>query len=234
MRGLRTQLLTVGLIVLAASPAFAQRQPGGRGNFTMDASRLLGIKEVQDELKLTDDQKAAITKVTDKYKDDLATARADRSDAGRAKMTELRKSQNDDLTKALPDILKADQVKREKQLLVQASREQAFTKDDVVTALKLTDDQKKSIKDSADTLQKDIMDLMANAGQGADRATAFTKARTMRQEGLDKIVASLTDDQKKTWKDLTGDKFDFPAPQRGNRPGRTPPPATTTPPKTDK
>jgi hypothetical protein len=236
MRGLHTKVLTLAMVVLAASPAFAQRQPGGRGNFTMDASRLLSIKEVQDELKLTDDQKAAITKITDKYKDDIATARADRSEAGRAKMTELRKSQNDDLTKALPDILKPDQTKREKQLLVQAAREQAFTQDDVATALKLTDDQKKSIKESAETLQKDIMDLMANAGQGADRATAFTKARTMRQEGLDKIVASLTDDQKKTWKDLTGDKFEFPAQQRGqrgNRPGAAPP-AATTPPKTDK
>ena len=236
MRGLHTKILTLAMIVLAASPAFAQRQPGGRqgGGAPMDASRLLSIKEVQDELKLTDDQKAAITKITDKYKDDLATARADRTDAGRAKMTELRKSQNDDLAKALPDILKPEQTKRENQLLVQSAREQAFAKDDVATALKLTDDQKKSIKDSADTLQKDVADLMQNAGQGADRATAFTKARTMRQEGLDKIVASLTDDQKKTWKDLTGDKFEFPAQQRGNRPGATPPTPPATPPKTDK
>jgi Spy/CpxP family protein refolding chaperone len=240
MRGFHAKILTLGLVVLAASPAFAQRQPGGRGGRggAMDASRLLTIEAVQTELKLTDDQKAAITKITDKYKDDIATARADRSDAGRAKMTELRKSQNDDLTKALPDILKPDQVKREKQLLVQAAREAAFTKDDVVTALKLTDDQQKSIKESAAALSKDIMDLMANAGQGADRTAAFTKARTMRQEGLDKIVNGLTDDQKKIWKDLTGDKFDFPAPQGrqgGNRtPRTTTPPATPPKPATDK
>jgi hypothetical protein len=237
MRGIHAKILTLGLVVLAASPAFAQRQPGGRGQQPMTAARLLTIDKVQEELKLTDDQKAAITKVTDKYKDDIATARADRSDAGRAKMTELRKAQSDDLTKALPDILKPDQIKRENQLLVQAAREQAFTKDDVATALKLTDDQKKTIKDSADTLQKDIMELMQSAGQGADRAATFTKARTLRQEGLDKIVNGLTDEQKKTWKDLTGEKFEFPAPQRGqrgNRPARTTPPATTTAPKTDK
>ena len=152
-------------------------------------------------------------------------------------MTELRKSQNDDLTKALPDILKADQIKREKQLLVQAAREAAFTKDDVVTALKLTDDQLKSIKESAAALSKDIMDLMASwPGRPHQWPPLITKARTMRQEGLDKIVNSLTDDQKKVWKDLTGDKFDFPAPQRrqpgtgtGTRTPRTTPPA---PPKT--
>ena len=216
MRSLHVKILTVGLVLLAASPAFAQRQRGGPRQ--MGPAQLLAIDKVQEELKITDDQKAAVTKITDKYKDDIAAAR---QNMDRQKAADLAKQQNDDLEKAIPDILKADQLKRFKQLEVQAAGLNAFSKDDVATALKLTDDQKKSIKDSQDELQKDVQDLFQNAGQGGDRAAAMQKIQTMRKDALDKVVNTLNDDQKKTWKDLTGEKFEFPAPMgRGNRGNR--------------
>ena len=218
MRSLHVKILTVGLVLLAASPAFAQRQRGQFGPRQMGPAQLLAIDKVQEELKITDDEKAAITKITDKYKDDIAAAR---QNMDRQKAAELTKQENDDLEKAVPDILKADQLKRFKQLEVQSAGLQAFSKDDVATALKLTDDQKKSIKDTQDELQKDIMDVFQNAGQGGDRAAAMQKVRTMSKDALDKVLNGLTDDQKKTWKDLTGDKFEFPAPMgRGNRGNR--------------
>jgi hypothetical protein len=217
MRSLHVKVLTVGLVLLAASPAFAQRQRGGFGGRQMGPAQLLAMDKVQEELKITDDQKAAVTKITDKYKDDIAAAR---QNMDRQKAADLAKQENDDLEKALPDILKADQLKRFKQLEVQAAGLQAFSKDDVATALKLTDDQKKSIKDTQDELQKDVQDLFQNAGQGGDRAAAMQKIQTMRKDALDKVVNTLSDDQKKTWKDLTGEKFEFPAPMgRGNRGG---------------
>ncbi len=211
MRRVSTTVLSIGLMVLAVSPAFAQRQPGrGMGGRQMGPAALLAMDKVQTEIKITDDEKAAVTKITDKYKDDIAAAGQDRD-----KRAELVKNENADLEKALPDILKADQLKRFKQLEVQAAGLQAFSKDDVVTALKLTDDQKTAIKATTDGLQKDMQDLFANAGTGT--RPDFTKIAGMRKDALDKVVNGLTDDQKKTWKDLTGDTFEFPAPMRGNR-----------------
>ena len=35
------------------------------------------------------------------------------------------------------------------------------------------------------------------------------KVQTLRTEAMDKVVKGLSDDQKKTWKDLTGDKFEL-------------------------
>ncbi len=97
----------------------------------------------------------------------------------------------------------------------------------MATALKLTDAQKTSIKQASDDLQKDMQDLFTNAGQGT--RPDFTKITAMRKDALDKVVNGLTDEQKKEWKDLTGEKFDFPAPMRrpgGNRGNRgNPPPA---------
>jgi hypothetical protein len=217
MRNLRVTILTVGLVVLAASPAFAQRQRG-QFNRTRGAADLLAIDKVQDELKLTDDEKASFTKITDKFKDDIASAR---QNMDFQKMGDLRKQQNEAVDKAAPDILKPDQLKRFKQLEVQAAGLQAFAQDDVVTALKLTDDQKKSIKEATDDLSKDIQDLFSNIGNDrTKRQEAFTKVQTMSKDALDKVVDGLKDEQKKTWKDLSGDKFDFPPPmRRGNQGG---------------
>ncbi len=214
MRRVHTTLLTIGLMVLAASPALAQRQPGGRfgGNRQVGPAQLLAIPEVLTEIKATDDEKAAVAKITDKYKDDIAAAR---TNMDRQKATDLQKQENDDIVKAIPDIFKPDQVKRLNQLIVQRESLQAFTKDDVATALKLTDDQKKSIKSTVDDLQKDSQDLFQGAqGDRTKMAEIRTKIQTMNKDALDKVVNGLTDDQKKEWKELTGEKFDFPAPMR--------------------
>ena len=217
MRSVSARLLTAGLLVLVASTAFAQ-PPGGRMRTPPSAASLLRSEKVQTELKLTDDQKAQITKITDKYKDDIATARTNQDFAKRAELT---KSMNADLEKALPDLLKADQTKRLNQLLVQVSGLDAFAKDAVKSALKLTDAQTKTIDDQKAEIQKDSEDLLKDVGTDrAKRREAFTKIQAMRTDALTKVLAGFTDDQKKAWTDLTGDKFEFDF-GRGQRRPRT-------------
>jgi Spy/CpxP family protein refolding chaperone len=221
MRNVCAKVLTIGLVVLAASPAFAQRQgrggPGGRGGFEMTPAQLLGMEKVQEELKITDDQKAQFTKITDKYKEEMATAR---KDMNREKITELRKAETEDFDKAIPTVLKPDQVKRLKQLEVQAGGIRALSKEDVQTALKLTDDQKKSIKDSEDELRKDVQEMFQSAGGDRTKmAEMFTKVQGMQKEALEKAVNGFTPDQKKEWTELNGAKFEFPARTGGRRPG---------------
>ena len=143
MRSVYAKVLAAGLIALAASPAFAQPPrpggPGGPGGFGQQqppsVGRLLANDKVQEELKLTDDQKAAVKKASDevnaKYKDDLDKAR---SGMDFQKMGELRKTMSADLEKALADVLKPEQTKRVKQIQVQAAGLAAFSMDDVQTA----------------------------------------------------------------------------------------------------
>jgi len=215
MRRVAAKLLTAGLLVLAASPAFAQPQPGGflaRMLQAPAAAVLLRDEKVQTELKLTDDQKAAFTKIGDKYKDDIAKARADMD---RKKAGELFTAQSAEVDKAVPDVLKADQIKRLNQLEVQAASFGAFSKDDVATALKLTDVQKKGVEEAKTGIEKDAADIFKDAqGDREKMADAFKKVQGMRKDALDKIVATLSDDQKKTWTSLNGDKFEFSPPRR--------------------
>jgi hypothetical protein len=217
MRSVCANLLTAGLFVLVASPAFAQ-PPGNRGmRPPATAASLLRQDKVKTELKLTDDEKEKVAKVTDKYKDDLAAAGQDREKRG-----ELYKAMNADLDKALPTILNADQTKRLNQLVVQASGLDAFSKDDVKTALKLTDKQTKEIDDQKAAVTKDAEDLMKDVGTDRQkRREARQKVQALRTDAMDKIVASFTDDQKKEWTALTGDKFTFDFGRQGGRRPRT-------------
>jgi Spy/CpxP family protein refolding chaperone len=208
MRTVSGTFLTAGLALLAAVPAFAQ-QPGGflRMMQEPNAAMLLRDPKVQEELKLTDDQKEKFQKIGEKYKDDLQKAFGDRDFK---KVGELMKQVGDDVEKAAPDILKADQVKRLKQLEVQAGGLGAFAKENVATALKLTDKQKKDIGEAKTDLEKDATDLLKDAaGDREKMGEAFKKVTAMRKEAVDKIVNGLTDEQKKEWKELTGEKFEF-------------------------
>ncbi len=203
----------------AFGPGFGAGGGAGRG-FSVGA--LLRNDQVQEELKLTDDQKGDVQKagetVRAKYKDEMDKARADMDFQ---KMGELQKTQGEDLEKAVAGVLKADQTKRLKQIQVQVAGLAAFSMDDVQSALKLTDAQKKEIKDVTDGLQKDTQDAFQGAqGDREKMADAMKKIQTLRTDALDKIVKGLTDDQKKEWKDLTGDKFELSFGRPGGRPGR--------------
>ena len=218
MRNLYARAPLAGLLVLLASPAFAQ-PPGGRFGGMMQepsAAMLLRDDKVQTELMLTDDQKAQFKKIADKFRDDIQKARDDKDFK---KMFELFQTASAEVDKQLPDILKPDQVKRLKQLELQAAGCAAFTKDDVQTALKLTDAQKKEITATQDDIKKDAADLLKDAQGDMDKMReAFKKIQGMRKDALAKVMDSLTDDQKKAWKDLAGDKFEF-SPPGSRRPG---------------
>ena len=218
MRSVCANLLTAGLFVLVASPAFAQ-PPGNRGmRQPPTAASLLRSDKVKTELKLTDEEKDKITKITDKYKDDLATARSSRD----RDKTQADKSMNADLEKALPTILNADQTKRLNQLVVQASGLDAFSKEDVKSALKLTDKQSKEIEDQKAQVTKDAEDLMKDVGTDRQkRREAGQKVQALRKDAMDKVLASFTDEQKKEWNDLTGEKFTFDFGRQGGRRPRT-------------
>lgn len=229
----RSRLALVGgflaLTLLTGTTALAQggggggggRGGGGRFGGGMMMGRgggglqLLTMKEVQTELKMTQDQ---IDKATAKQQEMMQQMRDARQNGGTPPdPAEMQKTQE----KAVADILNADQLKRFKQLQLQREGVQAFNRKEVAEALKLTDDQKTKIKD----IQKKEADDRTAAMQGVDfrnmtpedRQKLMDKNMEMQKASNDQILAVLTDDQKKTWKDMQGEPFKFPAagPRRG-------------------
>jgi hypothetical protein len=201
-------VVAVGLAALLARPAAAQfRGGGGFGG----AGQLVGQKAVQDELKLDKDQidkaDAAIKKVREDHKDDLAKARD--QNTSMEERAEIMKKVADDTEKALKDVLKPDQLKRLKQIQLQVRGVGAFAQEEVQTALKLTQEQKDDIKTIAEDTRKGTMEAFQGAaGDPTKFADVRKKVQALNAEGMDRISKILKDDQKKSWQEMIGDKFD--------------------------
>ena len=99
----------VAVVALTAAPALAQRQRGGFGGGAM----LLGQKSVQEELKLSEDQKKKVTEITAKFQGLGALSQDER----RQKVEEITKEVN----QFIKDDLKPEQGKRLKQIGLQFS-----------------------------------------------------------------------------------------------------------------
>src|SRR5258707_634160 len=225
MRSFATAALSVAVMAFAASVCLAQGRPGGGMGLQPEGPALLLNASVQEELKLTDDQKAELKKLADKRQEAVRKARQDNKDDKdklQAAMKEITDDINKSATKTL-DSLKDDQKKRFKQIGVQVKGIRAFSDDEVAKTLKLTDKQKEEAKTQAEDLQKDVRELMTGAGRDPEkRAEAQKKATELTTKATDKVVSSFSDDQKKTWKELTGEKFTYkpdPMPGGGGKKG---------------
>jgi len=211
MRPFGKLVLTVGALGLLASPAWAQQ---GRGGFGMGGGAgFLMVPAVQKDLKLSEEQ---IGKVHDtlresreKHADDFrAIFEAPREERA-AKQSALSKTVNDELKKSLS--LSDEQSKRFDQIVLQTRGLQAFADSSVAEKLKLTDDQKSKIRELAEAGGRAGAGAFNKDASKEERAEAAKKAFATRRENLAKVHAMLSDDQKKAWKELTGEPIEIPA-----------------------
>jgi delta 1-pyrroline-5-carboxylate dehydrogenase len=229
MRTLGCFILALGLAAVLASPSLAQQPRQGRGGFGFGTGQggvgaLIRMEAVQKELKMEKDQtdKAteAVKKVQDKHADEYTKLRDLSQEERRTKTTELTKVVNDETYAALETVLKPEQTKRLKELELQRAGVAAFTRADVQTALSLNDEQKGKVKAISEESATKLRELMGGGrGQGGQRPMRGAGARPdqakiteLRKEYMDKAVAVLNDDQKKTWTSLVGTAFTFPPP----------------------
>ena len=209
MRTFGKSILALGALCLLAGQAHAQ----GRGGMGMGGIRLYTNKSVQKELKLTEDQTKKVNETVadlgEKYQDRLQEAR---SSQDFPQMQKLNQEMVADARKALADTLKPEQSKRFGEIALQQMGVQAFGNPMVMKTIKLTDDQTSKVT----TLQTEMRDKMMELRQGFqdDREGTMKKMADLRTEMLGKAVALLTDDQKKSWKDMIGEPFEVkPDPQ---------------------
>lgn len=225
---MRWQLLAaVAVAAVAAGTSQAQRQPGGGGMRQQTPLYMTALtnEDLQKDLKVTDDQKKSLKEVMDKAAD-IAKKRAELFTGGqpdREKMTELQTASTkltEEAKTATDKAFTDDQKKRIKQIDVQRMGFAAFANEDVVKAMKFTDDQKAKLKTVSEEYTKARADLQKEYGLGggggarpmidAEKMAEYTKKSTaLSTETMDKAKKELTDDQKKTWTELTGAAFDL-------------------------
>lgn len=216
MRTFSKLVLTLGVAVLLASPALAQRGdrpgggPGGRGGFG-GSLMLLSNKSVQEELKLSDEQatkaQQAAREVREKHQGDFEKIRELQGEEQRTKRQEVMKAYGEDSRKAMAGVLQPEQAKRLRQIELQASGAQAFANPEVQEALKLTAEQKEKIRDIGEDSREEMREIFESAS--GDREEAMKKVTELRKETMTKVAALLTADQKESWKELTGEAFEI-------------------------
>ena len=235
MKSIARWILTAVLAVTVAGAAQAQRQQPGGGNRPGGGGVQIGLvltnKDLQDELKVTDDQKGKLKDVTAKQAE-MTKKMADLRSGGqpdRTKMQEAIKEMTtltEEVKKVTDEVLTADQKKRFKQLEIQAMGLRAFANVDVVKELAITDDEKKALKEIADATATDTAALRKELGlpaQGGGRPTGggtatppdaealkkfAEKSKPMTEAAMEKSVKAMTADQQKKWTEMIGVKFD--------------------------
>jgi hypothetical protein len=214
MQKIGTLVAALAVGVVLAAPARAQQGRGGFGMFGGGGYALVGNKSVQQELKLSDEQTQKATKLAEdlrakaREKMEGLSQEEQRGEKGR----EIRQALNEEAKGSVKDILKTDQLVRLDQIILQQRGLQAFADAKVQEKVSLSDDQKTKIKEIAgdiQTRQRELRQEFAN-----DRQGAMQKMMALRKEGMDKALGVLTDSQKKSWKELTGEPFEVKFEQR--------------------
>lgn len=223
MRRLLGCLMLVGaLVVVTVSSVEAQFGFGGFGKQT--AASLVMNKSVQEELKLTDEQKKAFT---DGQKEsfglmgkmdfaEMAKLKDLKAEERDAKIAEMMKPLNEFNEKLLEKNLKPEQTKRLNQIVRQQAGVQVFAQADVQKELGFTDEQKKKVKGILDDLKEDVAEITKSGTEkgkggfgGRLTAEAREKINKLNTKAKETIIDGLTADQKTKWKDSVGEPFEL-------------------------
>jgi Spy/CpxP family protein refolding chaperone len=209
-------VVAVGLLVAATAAAQGPGGPpfGGFGGFGGNLAGMIPLnKQLQDELKVSKEQADKLTdafaKVRDDLKDDLAKLRErDTTPQDREK---IMKKMTDGNAKAVDSVLKPEQVKRLHQIENQQAGVAMFGKPDVKDALKLSDKQVEEVATINKDLQKDLRELSGDrpGGFGGFDPESVKKRQDLQKTAMDNVRKVLSDKQKETLKDLTGEPFEL-------------------------
>jgi Spy/CpxP family protein refolding chaperone len=226
-RFLRLTLPVLGICLLVGNVAFAQGR-GGRGMRPMSGGALMGVDQVQKELKITDEQKTKIGEVLQSLRPPEGTNFGNMSQEERDKFfADMQKKGEEAGKKIQAEVLTPEQTSRFKQVELWVAGSRAlFENAEVGKQLTLTEDQKGAIKTITEESDKKIGELFrASFGQGVsdeDRAKNREQIDTLRNETNAECMAVLTDDQQAKLTKMKGPKFQLDMSQlgRGRRGGQ--------------
>jgi hypothetical protein len=188
-------VLVVAAVFVAIARPGEQAVPEG----TTIKLLLLRQKSVQQELKLSADQKQKIADFTHKQHEEFL-------ESEKLGATE-RKKKHADMEKEnaafLKDALAANQRKRLDQIAMQITALHHLLIPDVARELKLTDAQLQKFK----VLQKEARKELVNVIHAKEAKGRNKKLAKLREDTREKILAVLTDAQKEQVREMVGPAF---------------------------
>lgn len=161
---------------------------------------LLRQKSVQHELKVTPDEASKIHEFCSKqWKRAERLAKSSKEE--REKKFDAMAEENE---RFLKDCLKPEQRKRLQQIAMQRAGLLWIARSDVASELGLTAEQKQKVKELHREAHKEAMEILrSNEGKMVKKE----HLHEMRQKDRRRLMALLTDEQKRKWKEMIGDEF---------------------------
>ncbi|MCE9546720.1 MAG: serine/threonine protein kinase [Planctomycetia bacterium] len=160
---------------------------------------LLVQKPVQDDLQLTPQQRSEIERLDTDRRTALASSGHLTVEQWRKRFEELAAQD-----KSLSELLNSSQTERLRQIALQLRGHDAFTDPEVAAALKLSPEQIQKIRALRDEARRS---LFATGRPGDQRAEDWKQAREGWRKISDKIVGTLSDEQRTQWQAMTGEPF---------------------------
>jgi len=224
MRHFARSILSLVVLALLAGPAAAQRQ-GERGERGDRADRggpgvadrgpalgmLLRNKSVQEELNLSNEQvrkvDAALSEIFQKHRQEFEALRSGNASERVERLSALRRKMDEETREALRGDIQPEQIRRLRQIRLQARGADALASPRLQESLDLTADQKSKIHEINEDAHEDAREIFRDAGD--DRAAAMRKLQALHKETMDRACAVLTDKQKAQYKEMAGEPFEI-------------------------
>ena len=196
-------LMAVGFVMAAVVPSFAGA--GGFGGFGGPLGALQR-PAVQADLKLTDEQKGKLDEVRQQIMQEgqgifqgLQNATPEERAKKLAEFTQLQYTK-------LGTVLKPEQIKRLREVVLQIDGlVGSIMQPAVGEKLKITDEQRQKVGPIVQGMQQARREIFQSIQNGGSREEAQKKTAELTKSTDEKIIALLTDDQKKTWKEMSGE-----------------------------
>lgn len=233
-------LLALSLVVLVVSTASAQEERGrrrggfgggfgGPGGAFNNPMMLLGMNEVQKEIKATKGQQK-------KIEEGLAALRGGfnfqelqslSQEEREKKMEEFRKNAetaNKAFEEKMNKVLKPEQIARLKELSLQRQGAMGLLNPEIAKDVGLTEDQQKKMEGIRDSARPPALNFREASQE--EREKWMTENRERQEKAQAELLAVLTDEQKAKFAEMKGAEFKFPEPRfggfGGNRERRRP------------
>ena len=195
--------------------------PGGPGGFGggrgPDGSMLglLLIPEVNQELELSDTQLGALVRMREQNRPegrDMDFRNMDR-EARREmfeKMQSERAAKQAEVEEQLEEILLPGQLDRLREISTQVRGGAALEDPRIREELEITADQMKELQTARQSMREEFGSKMREMFQGGDFEAAREQMKTMREQGEQKVMEILTDEQRSKLDEMKGEPFEMP------------------------
>jgi len=218
---------TATLLAVLMCITVAQSRQGFGGGFGGGPAGLVNSKTALADIKATEEQIEKLKEWSKEYQAKQMEFFKGFKDMSKEERTEKQAAMTADAWKGIGKVLKEDQVKRLKQIDLQVAGTGAFMRPAVAEELKITDDQKGKIQESMGSMFKDRQALNEEFGvkgfggaklEGDKQKEYDKKLAKLNKEMMAAVQDAMTDDQKKKWKEMTGDPIDVAKVQTESRP----------------